>query len=89
MPKFNVVYLKRHEWEVETLTLAWAEVRANEMARLYAPGHFKILSVTQVDPPLPPVEPPKPFEPKPPKPLAKQRRFSAWNPWVPTPKKGT
>lgn len=76
--KFNVVYVKRFEWEVEALSLLWAEIRANEMAKLYVPGHFKILSVTQVDPPLPPEEPPKPFVPKPKKPAKKFWKPAQW-----------
>lgn len=63
--KFRIAYVKRQEWTVEAESLLWAEVRANEMAHLYSPGDFKILSITQTDPPLPPEPPKPPFVPKP------------------------
>lgn len=62
--KFIVRYLKAYTFEVEEPTLARAEIRAQEMARLWPAGEFKILSIMpETDTPDPPVLPPPPKPP--------------------------
>lgn len=76
MMKFRVTYSRTYEWDLEAESILWAEVRANDVAKLWPAGVFKLLSIVQTDPPPPVVEPPKPFVPKPKK---EPKRKSFWN----------